>query len=157
METNVKDRPVDRRRFLTLLAQGSVAAAAIAAVGQVVRFLSYQPPNSASNILPVGQPGSFSSSSLVYVAGARVYVGRDRSGLYAMDAVCTHLGCLVELAEEGGFVCPCHDSRFDAQGRPQAGPATKPLRYLHLWLDPEEGQLLVDRDKPVEATARLAL
>jgi cytochrome b6-f complex iron-sulfur subunit len=157
MEANMKNKPVDRRRFLTLLAQGSVATAAIAAVGQVVRFLSYQPPNSASNVLPVGQPDSFLPDSLVYFAGARVYVGRDGDGLYAMDAVCTHLGCLVEPAEEGGFVCPCHDSRFDAQGRPEAGPATKPLRYLDLWLDPEEGQLLVDRAKSVEATARLTL
>jgi len=156
-KADMKDKAVDRRRFLTLLAQGSVAAAAIAAIGQVVRFLSYQPPNSASNILPVGQPDGFFRNSLVYVAGARVYVGYDGDGLYAMDAVCTHLGCLVEQAEEGGFICPCHDSRFDAQGRPEAGPATKPLRYLHLWLDQEEGQLWVDRAKPVEPTARLIL
>jgi cytochrome b6-f complex iron-sulfur subunit len=151
------NKPLDRRRFLTLLAQGSVATAVIAAIGQVIRFLSYEPPSSVSNILPVGQPDSFLPNSFMYVAGARVYVGRDGNGLYAIDAVCTHLGCLVELAEEDGFVCPCHDSRFDAQGRPQAGPATKPLRYLHLWLDLEQGQLLVDRDSPVEATARLTL
>ena len=153
----MKDRSVNRRRFLTLLAQSSVAAAAVAAVGQVVRFLSFEPPNTASNILPVGQPDSFFSNSLTYVAEARVYVGRDRGGMYAIDAVCTHLGCLVELAEEGGFICPCHDSRFDAQGQPETGPATKPLRYLPLWLDPEQGQLLVDRAKAVEPTARLPL
>ena len=153
----MNDRRLDRRRFLTLLAQGSVATAAIAAVGQVIRFLSYEPPSAASNILPVGQPDSFLSNSLTYIAGARVYVGRDRNGLYAIDAVCTHLGCLVEPAEEGGFVCPCHDSHFDAQGQPEAGPATKPLHSLHLWLDPEEGQLWVDRAEPVEPTTRLAL
>jgi cytochrome b6-f complex iron-sulfur subunit len=134
-----------------------VAAAAVAAVGQGVRFLSFEPPNTASNILPVGQPDSFFSNSLAYVAEARVYVGRDRGGMYAIDAVCTHLGCLVELAEEGGFICPCHDSRFDAQGQPKTGPATKPLRYLPLWLDPEQGQLLVDRAKAVEPTTRLPL
>lgn len=153
----MKDRQVDRRRFLTLLAQGAVAAAGIAAVGQVVRFLSFQPPNSASNIQPVGQPDSFFGNSLAYVAGARVYIGRDRDGLYAVDAVCTHLGCLVELAEDGGFICPCHNSHFDTQGRPETGPATEPLRYLHLWWDQEEGQLLVDRAKAVEPTVRLIL
>lgn len=156
-KATMKDKPVDRRRFLTLLAQGSVAGAVIAAVGQVVRFLSYQPPSSASNILPVGQPDNFLDNSLVYIAGARVYVGRDGDGLYAVDAVCTHLGCLVEQAEGGGFICPCHGSRFDVQGRPETGPATQPLRYLDLWLDQEEGQLLVDRATPVEPTVRLSL
>jgi len=153
----MKDKPVDRRKFLTLVAQGSVAAATIAAAGQIVRFLSYQPPNSASDIIPIGQPDSFFRNSLVYVAGARVYVGYDKDGLYAMDAACTHLGCLVEPTEDGGFICPCHDSRFDTQGRPETGPATKSLRYLHLWMDQEEGQLLVDRAKPVEPTARLII
>lgn len=148
-------KTIDRRRFLTLAAQGSVVAAIITAAGQVIRFLSYQPPNSTANILPIGQPDSFSRNSLVYVAEARVYVGRDGGGLYAIDAVCTHLGCLVEPGEEGGFICPCHDSHFDAEGRPETGPATKALRYLHLWLDQEQGQLLVDRAKPVEPTTRL--
>jgi cytochrome b6-f complex iron-sulfur subunit len=156
MEADMKSRRFDRRRFLALLAQGSVAAAAIAAASQVIRFLSYEPPGSASSILPIGQPDAIARNSLVYVADARIYVGRDRDGLYAVDAVCTHLGCLVELAEEGGFVCPCHDSRFDTQGKPNAGPATKPLRYLHLWVD-EEGQVRVDRDQAVETTDRLTL
>jgi len=151
----MKDNRLDRRRFLTLVAQGSVAAAAVVAIGQVVRFLSFQPPNSTSTVLPVGQPGSYQRGSLVYVPEARVYVGRDDQGLYALDAVCPHLGCLVELGEEGGFVCPCHDSRFDAEGQVLNGPATQPLPYLHLWLDEEQGQLFVDRAEPVEPTARL--
>jgi len=151
----MKDRAVDRRRFLTWLARGSIATAVLAAAGQVVRFLSYQPPGSASEVLPVGQPAGFSPGQVVYVAEARVYVGYDAGGLYALDAVCTHLGCLVEPAEQGGFRCPCHDSRFDAQGRPETGPATRPLRYLRLWLDREKGQLMVDRATAVEPTVRL--
>lgn len=154
----MKDKRVDRRKFMTLLVQGSVSVAAIAAAGQVVRFLSYQPPNTASNVLPVGQPDSFFRNSVVYVAEARVYIGYDEGGLYAMDAVCTHLGCLVKQADEGeGFICPCHNSHFDAQGQPESGPATKPLRYVQLWLDQEQGQLLVDRAKAVEPTGRLTL
>jgi Rieske Fe-S protein len=151
----MKNETIDRRRFLALMAQGSVAAAVTAAGAQALRFLSYQPPTSASDILPIGQPDSFPRGSLVYVAEARVYVGHDGGGLYVMDAVCTHLGCLVEPGAEEGFICPCHDSRYDAQGRPESGPATKSLRYLHVWLDQDGEQLLVDRAKQVDPTVRL--
>jgi Rieske Fe-S protein len=153
----VEPKRLDRRRFLSLLAKGSVGAAVVAGIAQTIRFLSFQPPGSEATVLPVGQPSNYLSNSLLYVAGARAYVGRDRGGLYAVDAVCTHLGCLVEKAEGGGFVCPCHDSRFDALGRPQNGPATEPLRYLNLWLDEEQGQLFVDRSRQVDPSIRLSL
>jgi Rieske Fe-S protein len=153
----MQEHKVDRRRFLTLVAQGSLVTAALAAACQVVRFLAFQPPSSTPTILPLGQPDNFTRNSLVYVADARVYVGHDGEGLFVVNAVCPHLGCLVELGEEGGFICPCHDSRFDAEGRVLSGPATQPLQYLHLWLDQEEGQLYVDRAEPVEPTVRLIL
>jgi len=149
------ERKVSRRAFLTWLARGSVAAAAVAATSQVARFLAYEPPGSEQAIVPLGKPDGYPRDALSYVAEARVYVGRDAGGLYAVDAVCPHLGCLVELGEEGGFVCPCHDSRFDSLGQVQNGPATKGLRFLPLWLDEAQGQLMVDRTKPVDATARL--
>ncbi len=145
-----------RRRFLTWLARGSLGATVALAVGQGVRFLSFQPPNAVSTIVPAGLPGDYPPGALVYVADARVYVGHDAEGLYALDAVCTHLGCLVEMRQGGGFVCPCHDSRFDAEGRAQTGPATKPLRYLSLWLD-QAGQLMVDRAQFVEPAVRLVI
>jgi cytochrome b6-f complex iron-sulfur subunit len=147
----------NRRSFLTWLARGSVAAAVTGVVAQAVRFLSFQPPSSESSIMPLGQPDSYPRNSLIYVAEARVYVGHDSDGLYALDAVCPHLGCLVQLDEEGGFKCPCHDSLFDEEGRALSGPATRPLQHLHLWFDPEQGQLLVDRSAQVEPAVRLTL
>lgn len=155
--THMVEKRVDRRRFLTIVAQGTLGAAAVVAIGQVIRFLSFEPPNSTSTVISVGQPANYPRNSLLYAAEARVYVGRDAQGFYALDAVCTHLGCLVEPKEEGGFVCPCHESQFDALGQVEAGPATQPLPYLHLWLDEEEGQLFVDRSEPVEPTVRLAI
>lgn len=148
---------VDRRSFLTLLGRGSVTVAVGAAVVQAVRFLSFQPPGSESSIVPLGQPDSYPRNSLIYVAEARAYVGHDANGLYCLDAVCTHLGCLVEPHEDGGFICPCHDSLFDDQGRALSGPATRPLPHLHLWFDQEQGQLFVDRSEPVDSAVRLRI
>ena len=146
---------VNRRSFLTLLAQGSVAAAITAVVVQTVRFLGFQPPASESSVVPLGGPDTYEPDTVVYVAEARVYVGYDDNGLYALDAVCPHLGCLVEPNEEGGFMCPCHDSLFDQDGRAQSGPATQPLLHLYLWYDEHQGQLLVDRSEPVDPAVRV--
>ena len=42
----------------------------------------------------------------------------------ALDAVCPHQACTVSFVSAAdGFACPCHGSRFDAQGHLLAGPA----------------------------------
>jgi cytochrome b6-f complex iron-sulfur subunit len=149
---------VNRRGFLTWATRGSLAVAAAAVAGQFARFLSFEPPLADPPILAVGQPDSFQRRATAYIAEARLYIRRDNQGLSAVDAVCTHLGCLVKMGEgddAGGFVCPCHDSKFDAQGIALNGPATKPLRFLHLWIDEETGQVMVDRSLEVDASTRL--
>jgi len=41
--------------------------------------------------------------------------------------VCTHLGCVPNRNAEGGWLCPCHGSLYDASGRVIRGPAPKNL------------------------------
>jgi glycine/D-amino acid oxidase-like deaminating enzyme/nitrite reductase/ring-hydroxylating ferredoxin subunit len=56
-------------------------------------------------------------------------VYRDESGdLHAVDAVCPHLGCLVQWNDgERTWDCPCHGSRFERDGRVINGPANADL------------------------------
>jgi len=137
------------------LTQSSLAAAAALVAGQITRFLAFQPPDGISTTISLGRPADYPSGDLIYAAAARAYIGHDAGGLYAVDAVCTHLGCLVERDERRGFACPCHGSHFDAAGRIQTPPATQALRHLFLWLD-QGGQLMVDRAHAVEPAVRLA-
>ena len=67
--------------------------------------------------------------------GSAVYVTRRAGGFIALDARCTHMGCpvrpAIDVGEAGdGFACPCHGGRFDADGKPTAGPPQRPLRSL---------------------------
>lgn len=56
---------------------------------------------------------------------------RTEGGVVARSLVCPHYGCRVAWVEaRRQYACPCHDGLFDADGRPVAGPPTRPLRRL---------------------------
>merc|ERR1719335_281675 len=43
---------------------------------------------------------------------------------YALNAVCTHLGCVVPWNRAANkFMCPCHGSQYDETGKVVRGPA----------------------------------
>jgi Rieske Fe-S protein len=52
-------------------------------------------------------------------------VEKDRVlATYGINAVCTHLGCVVPWNQaEKKFICPCHGSQYNDQGRVVRGPA----------------------------------
>ena len=62
--------------------------------------------------------------------GSSIFVRRSGERVEALDGRCTHMGCPVALDDAGGFRCPCHGGRFDADGKPTAGPPKAPLPTL---------------------------
>ena len=58
----------------------------------------------------------------------------------AVDARCSHLGCLVEWnGAERSWDCPCHGSRFEVDGAVITGPAVRLLRRVELEGEPDGG------------------
>ncbi|KAL6012966.1 hypothetical protein ACLOJK_003456 [Asimina triloba] len=55
---------------------------------------------------------------------------------YGINATCTHLGCVVPLnAAEKKFICPCHGSQYNYQGKVVRGPAPLSLALAHADID----------------------
>ncbi|TQD78407.1 hypothetical protein C1H46_036042 [Malus baccata] len=64
-------------------------------------------------------------------------VEKDKTlATYAINAVCTHLGCVVPFNRaENKFICPCHGSQYNDQGRVVRGPAPLSLALAHCDID----------------------
>lgn len=84
---------------------------------------------------PVGIPTLFSFTrtkingweKTVTSYGAYVYRQSEKE-LIVYSNICTHLSCRVTwLDPEQYYHCPCHDGRFDINGKVIAGPPPTPL------------------------------
>lgn len=69
-------------------------------------------------------------------------VENDRTlATYGINAVCTHLGCVVPWNKaENKFMCPCHGSQYNNQGKVVRGPAPLSLALAHA--DITDGKVL---------------
>lgn len=56
------------------------------------------------------------SSVVTWVGSRPVLIARVEGKLYAMDAVCAHMGCaLLTEAKEHVATCPAHEARYDVR------------------------------------------
>jgi len=121
----------------------------------LLRFLGYQSSPPTPTQFTLKSPREYARGSVTAVPEARAYIGRDDNGLFAISAVCTHLGCTVNQSDDG-YACPCHGSKFNAGGYVLTGPARLPLDRLELTLSPE-GRVVLDTTRRVPPDFRLAV
>lgn len=72
--------------------------------------------------------------AILDINGKRVAAFKDPAGKVILhSAVCTHLKCIVKWNEqEKTFDCPCHGSRFNADGSLKNGPAQRGLDDIQI-------------------------
>lgn len=149
---------MNRRNFLTWGTAGLAALGSAVGVsfGAVLRYMVpsvfYEPPQ----LFKIGTPADFPFGPPTFLANEKIYIFRDQDkGFAAASAVCTHLGCTVAFfPSDKQFHCPCHGSVFAAGGQVVHGPAPNPLNWFEVTLA-RDGQLQVNKDKPVPSTYRL--
>jgi cytochrome b6-f complex iron-sulfur subunit len=153
-----------RRQFLTRVGGGLVTAAlgvpAAMAVRSCVPNALYEKPLR----FKAGAVASFAGGP-TFISDQRVFVFRQGETFHSISAVCTHLGCTVQLVRQAAagtaagyeFHCPCHGSKYRADGTPYAGPAPRPLDHFQLAIAPDDGELVVDLSERVDKVWRLTV
>lgn len=134
MENRIQtETKIGRRSFLNIL----MALVLLVGLGGVIRtILLFLWPS--KEIIGGGAAGGATSIPLkeVPVGGAKTirYQGkpfiivRSAAGIYAVSAVCTHLGCIVYWDKDKKVLaCPCHTAFFSLNGSVISGPPPSPL------------------------------
>ncbi|MCJ7662473.1 MAG: Rieske 2Fe-2S domain-containing protein, partial [Anaerolineales bacterium] len=128
----LKEISLSRRAFLKV----SLIASGVLTSWGIFRFLGYQQPVENPVRLALMEAEAYPVGSVTSVPQLKAWLLRDETGLYALSAVCSHLGCTISETDTG-FECPCHGSRFYLKGTALQGPAVKQLEYLELSLTEE--------------------
>jgi len=145
---------LSRRQWLEL-AWGSFTAATAVALAATARVMFpnvlSEPPQHFKAGLPseydIGVHERWKDKFGVWLVRTLDDVVQDRSGFYALIAVCTHLGCTPNyLAAENKFKCPCHGSGYHLSGVNFEGPTPRPLERARIVLA-DDGNILVDKSR----------
>jgi len=144
----------DRRWFLVKVFSNSVVmawtafTAAIAAMTLgTARFMFPNVLAEPPNKVRIGEKNNFEDGKVSEAYKDRaIWVVRYQGKIYALNTMCTHLGCTPNWLEaDKKFKCPCHGSGFYITGVNFEGPAPRPLERWAIF--EEEGQLVVDKSK----------
>jgi cytochrome b6-f complex iron-sulfur subunit len=122
---------LSRRDFLKLARDGFLYLSGAIAFAGFLRFLDFEPNSAVKTEFDLGSVEKYPLGSRTVLPDIPAVLIHTESGFSVLGLVCTHLGCTLEPDAEG-FACPCHNSRFDAEGKVTHGPATKSLQSLRV-------------------------
>lgn len=107
---------------IKLRAMGEYASENLNVAGQFTDYLTAGEIESVEQLKP-------GEGAIMREGLSKVAVCRDDSGtVHKLSAVCPHLGCIVAWnSTEKTWDCPCHGSKFSADGRVYQGPANGDL------------------------------
>lgn len=138
-----------RRNFFSLAGwAGFLGSIGVSLIG-ALRFMFPRVLFEPSPLFKAGYPEDYTVGKVSnkWKQDYRVWIVRDKEGIYAILAKCTHLGCTPNwLAGENKFKCPCHGSGFTKDGVNFEGPAPRALERLKIALA-SDGQIIIDKSK----------
>ncbi len=146
---------ISRRDFLGLAALGTAIISSLAVLAGTFRMFKPNVRYEESTKFKIGKAEDFPIGIVKKLDDKGVFIFSKDDGLYAISAICTHLGCLVNQVD-WGFQCPCHGSRYNEHGKVIRGPAPRSLEWLEI-SEAVDGSLEVDTAKSIPAGTKFKL
>ena len=150
MSNKTRDKEgMSRRDFLGLASLWALILASLTVLAGIFRMTKADVYYEESRKFKIGKPEEFPAGTVKKLDDKKVFIFSDNDGFYAVSSVCTHLGCIVH-ADNGGFQCPCHGSKFNKNGKITAGPAPRSLPWIEVSRH-VDGNLVVDASRDIQA------
>ena len=125
-------KKITKREFINYILTGALMALAVTAAYSLSRYI--MPPEgteTAVSSVVAGKMGALlPNSGKIFKFGDKPGLLINTAGgeLLAFNAVCTHLNCTVQYDPQARYIwCPCHNGRFDLNGKVISGPPPRPL------------------------------
>jgi nitrite reductase/ring-hydroxylating ferredoxin subunit len=117
--TETAEPPMNRRRLMAWLSSFGLFGSAVLSVFSNLVYIKPRATYGQPQRFNIGKPDEYPSGARIAMEARRVCIVREGDKMAAISTTCTHLGCIVGLADTG-FACPCHGSRFDQDGNATA-------------------------------------
>jgi cytochrome b6-f complex iron-sulfur subunit len=132
MNKEIKNQPIKRRNFISIIFSFSLFTWIAAVLYPVFKYLLPPEVQEVSvNNINIGEINDFpiNSSKIVRFGRKPVLVVRKDSGEFrALSAKCTHLDCNVQYKSDTKQIwCACHNGFYNLEGKNISGPPPKPL------------------------------
>lgn len=139
-----EQRGLSRRSFLNFSLWASILSFFGSLVWIFFRFVtnpraSSQPLSNEHYSLPLIEININEAKIIRFEGKPSIIIRIGETEVYALSAVCTHLGCIVKWKPEGQqLFCPCHAAFFDIYGNVIRGPAPRPLLRFNAFIRKDE-------------------
>ena len=158
-DSGMQFRNVSRREFLNYVWAGSLAIFMAASGGAMLAFAmprfkegefggTFTVGTVAEKLpAPDSPPVNYPDLRfwLVNIGSAEAAKGGGIEGLVALYKVCVHLGCLYAWVDSTvRFECPCHGSKYQADGTYIEGPAPRDLDRFRVVITDGQGNLVTE-------------
>jgi len=138
-------KELSRRDFVKLSTHALFGLSGLLGLGGLIRFFSYQSAPAKPTEYDLGQASQYPAGSRIMRDDIPAVIENKEGEFVAHSLICTHLGCVVG-EEKAGFVCPCHGSRYDAQGVVVEGPAQESLKRFRVEMSKDHSLKLFTRE-----------
>jgi cytochrome b6-f complex iron-sulfur subunit len=132
---------INRRDFLKIASGSVLAVGGLLGLNALIRFLSFEPAPPPPKEYNIGDAVDYLPGTRTILPEIPAIIFNDGTKFTVTSLICTHLGCTVEAKPEH-FICPCHGSQYDLNGKVVRGPASQPLKQLTIEKT-TEGKLIV--------------
>jgi cytochrome b6-f complex iron-sulfur subunit len=147
-DANVDSAEISRRKVLGFFGWGAFWTTVAGSLAGTGRFMFPSVTYEPSPIFKAGLLADYPEGvSTRFLGEKQVWIVNDGSVVYALIAICTHLGCTPDwLLNENKFKCNCHGSGYYVSGVNFEGPTPRALERAAISIG-DDGQIVIDKSR----------